>query len=69
MITKPGLSVEVGGFEDWTYTNAQQKVQILDSAPTAAIPLIQENTIGYFNNKIYFVFGGVLKEVALSNTA
>ena len=57
------------GFENHTYENAQQRINILDSAPTAAEPLISEGELGYFNNKIYWMISGVLKEFAVSSTA
>lgn len=68
MIRKAGLTVEPGGFEEHTYRNAQQKVQILDSTPSAAEPLISEGNKGYFNNKIYEMIGGVLYEYSVTPT-
>lgn len=66
MQSKPGYPVEPGSFEQWVADNAQQKVTILDSAPTAAIPLITENNIGYFSSKLYFVISGTLYSVSLT---
>lgn len=66
MITKPGLDVPIGGFEEHVYTNAQQKILILDSAPTAAIPLISENNIGYFSGKLYYMISGTLYSLTLT---
>ena len=69
MIRKPDLNSEPNGFEQFVYDNAQQRIQILDAAPTAAEPLIKEGNFGYFNNKIYWVINGTLKEFAVSSTA
>ena len=68
MKTKPAFPVSQNSFEQWTYDNAQQKIVILTSAPTAAVPQIREGDIGYFNNVLYFVVGGILKQVSVSST-
>ena len=65
----PVLKIDPSGFEQWAIENAQQRIAILDSAPTAAIPQIREGDIAYFNNKIYLVIDGVLKEFSVSSTA
>ena len=69
MRSKPGLKTEPDGFERWVEQNAQQRIIILDSAPTAAIPQIRESDLGYYSNKVYFMIGGVLKEFSVSSTA
>jgi hypothetical protein len=69
VIRKTGFQVEQDSFEQHVYENAQQKIIVLDEAPTQAIPLISEGDIAYFSGKVYFVIGGVLKEFSVSSTA
>lgn len=69
MIRQAGKPIAPGSFEEHTVENAQQKIQVLDSAPTASEPLISEGNIGYFNNKVYLMIDGVLKEFSVSSTA
>ena len=69
MIRQAGKPIAPGSFEEHTVENAQQRLQVLDSAPTAANPLITEGNWGYFNNKVYFVIDGTLKEFSVSSTA
>ena len=69
MIRQAGKPIAPGSFEEHTVENAQQRLQVLDSAPTAAKPLITEGNWGYFNNKVYFVIDGTLKEFSVSSTA
>jgi len=68
MQKQSGRSYSQDGFEKHVYDNAQQRIQILSSAPTAAEPLITEGNIGYYNNKIYWMIDGTLKEFAVSST-
>lgn len=69
MIRQPGRPVQPSGFEQHVYDNAQQRIIILDSAPTAAEPIISEGNFGYYSNKVYWMINGVLKEFSVSSTA
>lgn len=65
----PALKIEPNGFEQFTIENAQGVMISLSSAPTSTIPQLIEKQWGYYNNKVYFVIDGVLKEFAVSSTA
>lgn len=54
---------------NFIFENAMGNIIILDAAPTAAVPILKENQVGYYSNKVYFVTSGVLKEFTVSSTA
>jgi len=64
-----GDDAKPNSFANHVIENAIGPILKLDSAPTAAIPQLEGDQIGYFNNKIYLVIEGVLKEFSISNTA
>ena len=64
-----GKDAEANSTYNFIFDNAMGNLIILDSAPTAAIPILTENQLGYFNNKVYLVTSGVLKEFVVASTA
>lgn len=56
----------VSGLADFIFQNAMGNVVVLPKAPTK--DEMKSNTVGYFNNKIYFrLANGELKELSVTD--